>query len=189
LGSIAKITPIWREGVDAVAIYALGELVPQIADSAYVHPDAVVIGAVTIGPESTIWPGAVLRGDLSHIEIGARTSIQDGTIVHVAHDRPTIVGDDCVVGHNAYLEGCIIEDHVLVASMSVVLPRVTARSRCVIAAGAMVQSGTEIPSQAMALGVPAKVRLGAATTDYVDRSVLSYVANGARYRNELRRLD
>jgi carbonic anhydrase/acetyltransferase-like protein (isoleucine patch superfamily) len=172
-----------------VAIYALGELVPKIAESAYVHPDAVVIGAVTIGEESTIWPGAVLRGDLSHIEIGARTSIQDGTIVHVAPSLPTIIGDECVVGHNAYLEGCVVEDHVLVASMSVVLQRVMARSRCVIAAGAMVQEGTEIPSYAMALGVPAKIRLDAAKTDYVDRSVIGYVANGVRYRNELRRLD
>jgi carbonic anhydrase/acetyltransferase-like protein (isoleucine patch superfamily) len=172
-----------------VAIYALGESVPQIAESAYVHPEAVVIGAVTIGAESTIWPGAVLRGDLSHIWVGARTSIQDGTIVHVAPSLPTLIGEDCVVGHNAYLEGCVIEDHVLVASMSVVLPRVTAHSRCVIAAGAMVQIGTEIPSHAMALGVPAKIRLDAASSDYVDRSILSYVANGARYRNELRRLD
>jgi carbonic anhydrase/acetyltransferase-like protein (isoleucine patch superfamily) len=172
-----------------VAIYALGELVPQIAATAYVHPDAVVIGAVSIGEESTIWPGAVLRGDYSHIQIGARTSIQDGTILHVAQNLPTIVGNDCVVGHNAYLEGCVIEDHVLVGSMSVVLTRVIARTRCVIAAGAMVQVGTEIPSYAMALGVPAKVRLDAAKDDYVDRSVLTYVANGARYKDELRRID
>ncbi len=164
-----------------MAIYALGELVPQIAATAYVHPDAVVIGAVSIGEESTIWPGAVLRGDYSHIQIGARTSIQDGTILHVAQNLPTIVGNDCVVGHNAYLEGCVIEDHVLT--------RVIARTRCVIAAGAMVQVGTEIPSYAMALGVPAKVRLDAAKDDYVDRSVLTYVANGARYKDELRRID
>ncbi|HEY5274526.1 MAG TPA: gamma carbonic anhydrase family protein [Acidimicrobiales bacterium] len=172
-----------------MAIYALGELVPRIAESAYVHPEAVVIGDVAIGADSTIWPGAVLRGDYSHIEIGARTSIQDGTIVHVGHDVPTVIGDDCVVGHNAYLEGCVIEDHVLVASMAVVLTRVIARSRCVIAAGAMVQVGTEIPSYAMALGVPAKIRLDAAKSDYVDRSVATYVANGQLYKNELRRLD
>jgi carbonic anhydrase/acetyltransferase-like protein (isoleucine patch superfamily) len=172
-----------------VAIYALGDLVPRIAESAFVHPEAVVIGDVTIGSDSTIWPGAVLRGDYDHIEIGARTSIQDGTIVHVAFDRPTVVGDDCVVGHNAYLEGCVIEDHVLVASMSVVLNRVIARSRSVIAAGAMVQAGTEIPSYAMALGVPAKIRPDAAKDDYVDQSVLTYVANGIRYKNDLRRID
>ncbi len=169
-------------------IYALGDLVPQIAETAFVHPDAVVIGDVTIGSDSTIWPGAVLRGDYSHIEIGARTSIQDGTIVHVAFDGPTVIGDDCVVGHNAYLEGCLIEDHVLVASMSVVLNRVIARSRSVIAAGAMVQAGTEIPSFAMALGVPARIRPDAAKSDYVDRSVLGYVANGIRYKKELRRI-
>jgi carbonic anhydrase/acetyltransferase-like protein (isoleucine patch superfamily) len=172
-----------------VAIYALGDQVPQIAESAFVHPDAVVIGDVTIGANSTIWPGAVLRADYARIDIGARTSIQDGTIVHVAFDWPTVIGDDCVVGHNAYLEGCVIEDHVLVASMSIVLNRVIARSRSVIAAGAMVQAGTEIPSYAMALGVPAKIRPDAAKNDYVDRPVLGYVANGQRYKNELRRID
>lgn len=74
-------------------IYALGDLIPEIAEDAYVHPDAVVIGAATIGPEASIWPGAVLRADYNRIEIGARTSIQDGTIVHVGHNVPTIVGD------------------------------------------------------------------------------------------------
>jgi carbonic anhydrase/acetyltransferase-like protein (isoleucine patch superfamily) len=169
-------------------IYALGELVPVIAPDAYVHPDAVVIGDVAIGAESSIWPGAVLRGDYSHIEIGARTSIQDGTVVHVGYGLDTVVGDDCVVGHNAYLEGCVIEDHVLIGSMSVILHNVNARSRSVVGAGAVVQAGTEIPSQAMALGIPARVREGAATADYVDGSVLRYVANCARYRDELRRI-
>jgi carbonic anhydrase/acetyltransferase-like protein (isoleucine patch superfamily) len=92
-----------------VPIYALGTQVPSIDPTAYVHPDAVVIGSVTIGPESTIWAGAVLRGDDGNIVIGARTSIQDGTVIHTTPMYPTTVGDDCVIGHIVHLEGCTIE--------------------------------------------------------------------------------
>ena len=90
-------------------IYALGDDAPDIHPEAYVHPDAVVIGKVSIGAESTVWPGAVLRGDNGGIVIGARTSIQDGTVIHCIPTRPTIVGDDCVIGHIVHLEGCTIE--------------------------------------------------------------------------------
>ena len=87
-----------------MAIYALGDRVPTIDPSAFVHPDAVIIGDVRIGAESTIWPGAVLRGDDGYIQIGARTSIQDNTVIHTTPQQPTVVGDDCVIGHIAHLE-------------------------------------------------------------------------------------
>ena len=87
----------------AVPVYALGTLVPDIDPAAYVHPDAVVIGAVTIGPESSVWPGAVLRGDDGEIRIGARTSIQDNAVLHTTTHDPTVVGDDCVIGHQVHL--------------------------------------------------------------------------------------
>src|SRR5674476_1335268 len=95
-------------------IYALDLLVPQIHPDAYIHPGAVVIGDVRIGAQSSIWPGAVLRGDFGQIVIGARTSIQDGTILHTTQEWPTVIGDDCVVGHNAHLEGCTVEHRCLV---------------------------------------------------------------------------
>ena len=104
-----------------MAIYALGDLEPQIDASAFVHPDAVVIGAVRIGPEASIWPTAVLRGDFGRIDIGARTSIQDGTVLHTTETWSTLVGDDCVVGHNVHAEGCRIGDRCLIGSGSVVL--------------------------------------------------------------------
>lgn len=97
-------------------IYALGDRVPTIDPTAFVHPDAVVIGDVHLGPESTVWPTAVLRGDHGTIRVGARTSIQDGTVIHCTADLPTVVGDECVVGHNAHLEGCTVEDHCLIGS-------------------------------------------------------------------------
>ena len=88
-----------------MAIYALGEIQPIVHPLAYVHPDAVLIGNVTIGAESTVWPGAVLRGDAGPIVIGMRTSIQDGAVIHVTASSPTSVGSDCVIGHLAHLEG------------------------------------------------------------------------------------
>ena len=100
-------------------IYALGDITPQIDPTAFVHPDAVVIGNVTIGAESTIWPGAVLRGDGAGIVVGARTSIQDGAIVHNTEVLPTVIGDDCTVGHMAHLEGCTVHNAVLIGTASI----------------------------------------------------------------------
>ena len=93
-----------------MAIYQLGDLVPAIDPEAYVHPDAVIIGDVAIGPESSVWPHAVLRGDYGTITVGARSSIQDGSVVHAGPGFPTVVGNGCVIGHLAHLEGCILED-------------------------------------------------------------------------------
>jgi carbonic anhydrase/acetyltransferase-like protein (isoleucine patch superfamily) len=172
-----------------VVVYALGERVPTIDATAYVHPDAVVIGSVTIGPNSSIWPSAVLRADYGEIHIGARTSIQDGTIIHCTHDQWTRIGDDCVVGHNAHLEGCTVEDNSLVGSGSVVLHRAIVRSGGLVGAGAVVPNDMEVPSKAMALGIPAKLRLDSVPDGAVQLAVDVYVENAARYRTDLRRLD
>ena len=104
-------------------VYALGASVPDIAPTAFVHPEATVIGSVTIGEESSIWPQAVLRGDYGKIVVGARTSIQDGAVVHCTAELDTFIGDDCVVGHLAHLECCVVEDGSLVGTGSVVLHR------------------------------------------------------------------
>src|SRR5436305_11662770 len=142
----------------AVPVFALGERVPDIDPSAFVHPDAVVIGNVHIGPEATVWPGAVLRGDYGEIYVGARTSVQDGTIVHATAEHPTRIGAECVIGHIAHLEGCTIEDGALVGSGSVVLHRAVVRAGALVGAGAVVPNGMEVPARAMALGIPAKIR-------------------------------
>jgi carbonic anhydrase/acetyltransferase-like protein (isoleucine patch superfamily) len=173
-----------------VPIYALGDLEPSIDSTAYVHPDAVVIGSVVIGPESSVWPCAVLRGDDGDIRIGARTSIQDGSIVHCAPGLPTVVGDECVIGHMVHLEGCTIEDGALVGNGSVVLHRAVVRSHSIVGSNAVVTNGMEVPTGMMALGVPAKLR--PANGDLVASIALpmeSYVARSTRYRKELRRLD
>jgi carbonic anhydrase/acetyltransferase-like protein (isoleucine patch superfamily) len=172
-----------------VAIFALGEREPTIDPTAFVHPDATVIGAVTIGAESTVWPGAVLRGDYGEITVGARTSVQDGAVIHATDDHFTRIGDDCVIGHIAHLEGCTVENGALVGSGSVILHRAVVRTGALVGAGAVVPNDMDVPSGAMALGVPAKIRENAVPAGTFDDNVAGYVANGKRYRSELRRLD
>ena len=97
-------------------VYSLGDRVPQIHPDAFGHPDAVIIGDVRIGADSSIWPCAVLRGDYGTIIVGERTSIQDGAVVHAVDEYPTVIGSDCVIGHLAHLEGCTIEDRSWLAA-------------------------------------------------------------------------
>lgn len=172
-----------------MAIYALGDRAPRIHPTAYVHPDAVVIGDVEIGAESGVWPTAVLRGDHGSIRIGAQTSIQDGTVIHCTEDLPTVIGDRCTIGHNTHLEGCTIEDDALVGSGSVVLHRAVVRQGALVGAGAVVPNDLEVPSRAMALGVPAKLRLDAVPEGAFADGVAVYVHNTHWYASELRRLD
>ena len=170
-------------------IYALGDRVPAIDPTAYVHPDAVVIGSVTIGAEASVWPTAVLRGDGAPITVGARTSIQDGTVVHCTEELGTAIGTDCVVGHNAHLEGCIVEDGCLIGSGSVLLHRVVVRTGALVAAGAVVTPGTDVPSGATAVGVPARIRPDSVDVGDIRRGVESYLRAGRAYAGSLRRLD
>ena len=139
-------------------VYALDDLVPVIDPNAYVHPDAVVIGAVELAAGASVWPTAVLRGDHGLIRIGERTSVQDGTIIHTTQDWPTTVGADCVIGHRAHLAGCVVEDGCLIGSGSLVLNRATVRAGAVVAAAALVSQDTVVPPGALAVGVPATIR-------------------------------
>jgi carbonic anhydrase/acetyltransferase-like protein (isoleucine patch superfamily) len=172
-----------------VPIYALGEYEPEIHPFAFVHPDAVVIGRVRIGPEASVWPCAVLRGDHGRIEIGTRTSIQDGTVIHCTDEWPTLIGGECVVGHNAHLEGCVVGNRCLIGSGSVVLNRVQVGDGALVAAGSLVPEGFEVPPRAMVAGVPAKVKKTDLKANLVDKAVQSYVDSARAYRDNLRRLD
>lgn len=173
-----------------MAIYALGDLEPRIDPTAFVHPDATVIGDVHIGAEATVWPAAVLRGDYGRITVGARTSIQDGSVIHATAELHTHIGAECVVGHLVHMECCTIEDGALVGSGSIVLHRAVVRRGAVVGAAALVPNGMEVPERAMALGVPARLRLDAVTDPEVmiGLGMRGYVWNGARYRSELRRI-
>jgi carbonic anhydrase/acetyltransferase-like protein (isoleucine patch superfamily) len=148
-----------------------------------------VIGNVTIGEGSTVWPQAVLRGDYGKIVVGARTNIQDGAVIHCTRELDTFIGDDCVVGHLAHLECCVVEDGVLVGAGAVVLHRVCLHPGALVGAAALVPSGMDVPAGAIAVGVPARVREGAADTADIARNAAEYARNGERYLKELRRLD
>ncbi len=170
-------------------IYALGSQTPDIHPDAYIHPDAVVIGSVRIGAESSVWPTAVLRGDDGEIVVGARTSIQDGTIVHTTPFNFTTIGNEVTVGHNVHLEGCRVEDKALVGSGSIVLHNAVIGREAIVGAHAFVGNHKVVPPLAMALGVPATIREGAVTPGHFDLGMQSYVDRARRYRQDLRRLD
>jgi carbonic anhydrase/acetyltransferase-like protein (isoleucine patch superfamily) len=175
--------------VTAVPLYALGDAVPDVHPDAWVHPDATLIGSVRVGAGSTIWPQAVLRGDYGWIRIGERTSVQDGTVIHCTAELPTVIGDDCVIGHLAHLECCTVEDRALIGTNSVVLHRAMVRTNALVGASALVPNDMEVPSGAMALGVPARLRLDAVTPDMIVPNAANYVRNGRRYAATLRRVD
>ncbi len=170
-------------------VYALGDLEPTIDTTAFVHPQAVIIGAVTVGPKSSVWPGAVLRGDGGEIRVGARTSVQDNAVLHTTPEWPTIVGDGCVLGHLIHLEGCTVEDDVLIGNASMVLHRSVIRTGAIVAANSVVLNDVEVPSGALAAGSPAVIKLDRANLAMIRASAASYVERLEQYRSGLRRLD
>ncbi|MGE0881581.1 MAG: gamma carbonic anhydrase family protein [Acidimicrobiia bacterium] len=172
-----------------MAIYEVDGVVPEIDPTAFVHPDAVVIGRVRIGAYSSIWPCAVLRGDEEWITIGDRTSIQDGSVIHSTFGGPTFIGSDCVVGHLVHAETCVIEDGCLIGNCSIVLNTAIVRRGAVVGSNAVVTNGMEVPSGALAVGVPAVVKEGRANLAGVPGVVQAYVDRAARYKATLRRVD
>jgi carbonic anhydrase/acetyltransferase-like protein (isoleucine patch superfamily) len=172
-----------------VPVYEIDGVAPRIDPEAYIHPDAVVIGDVTVGPESSVWPHAVLRGDYGTITVGSATSIQDGTVVHAGPGFPTVIGDGCVIGHIVHLEGCLLEDESLVGSGSVVLHHAVISHGATVGANAVVPNNMVVPEGALALGVPAKVFEGRSDVPMIKLSAAQYVMNAKRYREGLRRLD
>lgn len=158
---------------------------PRIHPSAFVAPDAVVIGDVEVGAESSIWFGAVLRGDNPRhsITIGARTSVQDQCVVHVGDWGPTVVGADCTIGHGAKFESCSIGDFTVVGMNAVILQNATVGASCVVAAGAVVKERDQIPDGRLVAGVPATVKkvLEGASASWVEGGGAHYVALSRSY--------
>jgi carbonic anhydrase/acetyltransferase-like protein (isoleucine patch superfamily) len=136
----------------------VGDHEPSVPDSAFVAPGAFLLGDVTLGERSSVWYTCVLRGDSDSIRLGARSNLQDGTIVHVDPGFPVSIGDGVSVGHRAVLHGCTIEDDVLIGMGAIVLNGARIGTGSLIAAGAVVLEGTEIPPSSLVAGVPGKVR-------------------------------
>ncbi len=150
---------------------------PKLAPSAFVAPSAVLIGDVEVGPESSIWFGAVLRGDNGPIRVGGRTSIQDNAVVHVSEGGGTFIADDVTVGHCAVMEDCKIGSHALIGSNATLLNGCTIGEGALIAAGSVVGQDAEIPARVVAAGAPATVKkeLGGQAAAWIEISSDEYV--------------
>ena len=159
--------------------------IPRVHPSAWLAPTAVVIGNVEIGPESSVWFGAVIRGDEPEhaIRIGARTSVQDNCVVHVSSKGPTLIGDEVTIGHGAVLESCRIGDGALIGMNAVVLQRAIVGDRALVGAGAVVPNGMEIPARHLAVGAPARVKreIAGESLQWLERGARHYVALSRRY--------
>ena len=137
---------------------------PSVGERVYVDPDATVIGDVVLGDDVSIWPGTVVRGDVNFIRIGARTNIQDGTVVHVSHDGPhaklggfaTVIGDDVTIGHKAIIHACRIEDAVLIGMGAIVLDGAIIKTHGFVGAGALIAPGKIVGEGELWLGNPGK---------------------------------
>ena len=136
-------------------IIELDGIRPTIGEGVFLAPTAVLVGDVRVGDRANIWFGTVLRGDSSHIAIGAECSIQDNAVIHCAHDLPTVIGHRVVIGHSALLEGCVIEDQALIGMGAVVLQRAHVGSGAMVAAGAVVSERAQVAPEVLVAGVPA----------------------------------
>ena len=171
-------------------IWALGTIEPQIADGAWVAPDAQVMGRVVLDAEASVWWGAVLRGDNEEIRIGAGSNVQDGCVLHTDPGCPIRVGADVTVGHKAILHGCTIVDGALIGMGAIVLNRAVIGEGALIGAGALIPEGKVIPPGALVMGAPGRVvrQLDDAAIAGLRESAARYRANAARFRDGLRPL-
>ena len=133
-------------------------LSPKIHPTVFIAPGAMIIGDVSIGENSGVWFNCVLRADIDRIEIGARSNIQDGTVIHLDTGVPTIIGDDVTIGHAAIVHACTIGDGALIGMGAIILSGATIGEEAIVAAGTLVREGQEIPPRSVAMGVPAQVK-------------------------------
>lgn len=159
-------------------------ITPQIAEDVYIAPGAQVIGDVRIGPGSSLWPNAVVRGDMAPITIGERTNIQDNSTLHVDTEHPLTIGNAVTVGHNAILHGCIIRDNALIGMGATVLDGAIIGEFALIGAGALIPPGKEIPPRSLVVGAPGKVvrQLSDEEVNHLQRSADVYAEKAQTYR-------
>jgi carbonic anhydrase/acetyltransferase-like protein (isoleucine patch superfamily) len=156
---------------------------PNVDPSAFIAPTAVLVGDVEIGPESSVWFGAVLRGDNGPIRVGARTSIQDNAVVHVSEHGGTYIGDDVTVGHCAVMEDCDIKRYALIGSNATLLNGCSIGEGALIAAGSVVGQRADIPARVVAAGAPAAIKkqLEGEAAEWIEISAKEYVKLSRSY--------
>src|SRR6187399_3153268 len=158
-------------------IQPFGETHPKVHETAFIADDAIVIGDVEIGEEASVWFGSIIRGDVNYIRIGARTNIQDATVIHVSSKtHSTILEDEITVGHRVTLHGCHVESRCLIGIGAILLDGVRIGNNSIVAAGALLTPGTIIPPRSMVMGSPGKVKRSLTDDElaYLDMSWRNY---------------
>lgn len=173
-----------------MTLYELEGRTPRIDDSAWVAPGCHVIGAVTLEARSSLWFGAVLRGDNEPIVLGTGSNIQENSVLHTDMGYPLVIGQNCTIGHKAMLHGCTIGDNSLIGMGATVLNGARIGKNCLIGAGALITEGKEIPDGSLVMGAPGKVvrSLDSQAIAGLEASALSYQRNAERFRAGLRAL-
>jgi len=165
-------------------IRKFGETEPKVHASAFIADSAIVIGDVEIGEDSSVWFGSVVRGDVNYIRIGARTNIQDMTMIHVSSKtHATVLEDEITVGHRVTLHGCHIESRCLIGIGAIIMDGARVGNNSLVGAGSLLTPGTQIPPRSLVLGAPAKVKRELTDDElaYLDRSWQNYVALKHQY--------
>ncbi len=173
-----------------MAVYQLGDFTPDMHDTAWVADNAQVMGQVTLGENSSVWFGVVIRGDVEAIHVGAGSNIQDNSVLHADAGSPLNIGANVTVGHQAMLHGCTIGDGSLIGIQAVVLNGAKIGRYCLVGAGALVTEGKEFPDGSMILGSPAKVvrQLTPEQILGLKMSAQHYIDNAKRYKAGLKKL-
>lgn len=164
--------------------FLIPDVTPSVHKSVFIASGAVVIGAVDLAEQSSVWYGAVLRGDINHIRLGPRSNVQDGCVLHVSDDFPCLLGADVTVGHRAVVHACTVGDEVLIGMGAIILDGAVIGPRSVIAAGAVVTKGSIIPEGSLVVGTPGKVVRSLSQEELRANAALAakYVEVSRRYR-------
>ena len=173
-----------------MAVYELDGVVPKLADDVYVAPNAQVMGNIEMGPASSVWFGAVLRGDNDLIKIGARSNIQDNSVLHTDPGMPLTLGEGVIVGHQVMLHGCTIGDNTLIGIGATVLNGAKIGKNCLVGAHALITEGKEIPDGSMVVGAPGKIirTLNEQQISMLKLNAEVYVANAKRFKAGLKEI-
>ena len=179
----SAMNPDFTPSSPFLPFFLMPEATPQVAPSAFIAAGAVVVGAVTLGEESSVWFSSVVRADINKISIGHQTNIQDGCVLHVSDDHPCVLGDRVSVGHRAVVHACTVQDEVLVGMGAIILDGAVIGARSIVAAGALVTKGMKVPPGSLVLGSPAKV-VRALTVEEQESNrhlALKYVESSRRF--------
>jgi carbonic anhydrase/acetyltransferase-like protein (isoleucine patch superfamily) len=174
-----------------MALFRIGDDAPRLAQGAWVAESATVVGRVALGPESSVWYGAVLRGDNEWITLGERCNVQDAAVLHTDPGFPMTLGNDVTIGHQVMLHGCTIGDGTLIGIQAIVMNGAKIGRDCIVGAGALITEDKEFPDGSLIMGAPARV-VRELPQDQVARLKLAaahYVANARRHREQAVRID